>query len=281
MPIQPPSSKLATDQCKQTTRCISRHRTSTRIWTTHTFSFSRTNCSGFLAARRQRSSLQQFVDSLSPESASFIFDLTSLRHILCACDFVVAAICIQLTQTSNQPGSFASVLWSSQLTSISLRVEHNGHLPHHTTISARSMKHMLAQLLHIVRGRVHSAVNYTSHSSCIQIDKTELICSGYASITVTRINISTDLDHDKDLTSPHQHLLQPHSSSCLQQLATTAARFHYSSLSAHSSNQLLQLCTSTFSSVHQHQNSSNQLRCVQFGGYKSTITNNKQLLQYS
>ena len=119
----------------------------------------------FLAARRQRSSHQQFVDSLSPEFASFIFDSTSLWHILCACDFVVAAICIQLTQTSNQPGSFASVLWSSQLTSISLRVEHNGHLPHHTTISARSMKHMLAQLLHIVRGQVHSAVNYTSNSS--------------------------------------------------------------------------------------------------------------------
>ena len=72
---------------------------------------------------------------------------------------------------------------------------------------------------------------------------------------------------------PIQQLLQPHNSSCLQQLATPAACFHFSSLSAHSSNQLLQLCTSTFSSVHQHQNSSNQLRCVQFGGYKSTIKN--------
>jgi hypothetical protein len=114
-----------------------------------------------------------------------------------------------------------------------------------------------------------SAVNYTSNSSCIQINKTELICSWL------RIDYGDSHQHinrsgsrqTEDQTSPHQHLLQPHSSSCLQQLATAAACFHYSSLSAHSSNQLLQLCTSTFSSVHQHQNSSNQLRCVQFGGH--------------
>lgn len=205
----------------------------------------------------------------------------TLRHSLHTNDFRSTQTSRHRLQTRQPtaPVTQQIVLTSARINQSSSRTQWTP--PHHTTISARSMKHMLAQLLHIVRGRVHSAVNYTSHSSCIQIDKTELICSGYASITVTRINISTDLDHDKDLTSPHQHLLQPHSSSCLQQLATSAARFHYSSLSAHSSNQLLQLCTSTFSSVHQHQNSSNQLRCVQFGGYKSTITNNEQLLQYS
>ena len=47
-------------------------RTPTRIWTTPYVQFSRTNCSDFSAARHQRSSHQQFVDSLSPDSASFI-----------------------------------------------------------------------------------------------------------------------------------------------------------------------------------------------------------------
>ena len=111
---------------------------------------------------------------------------------------------------------------------------------------------MLAQLLHIVRGRVHSAVNYTSHSSCIQIDKTELICSWL------RIDYSDSHQHINGSGS-RQRSDQSSSTPApaTQQLVLTAARHSSSLLSlqlAFSSQQQsapaalyidVQLCTST------------------------------------
>ena len=85
---------------------------------------------------------------------------------------------------------------------------------------------MLAQLLHIVRGQVHSAVNYTSNSSWHhQNTHLELTCSWLHIDYSDSHRISTDLDLDNDQTRPHQQLLQSLSSSCLQQLAISAARF--------------------------------------------------------
>ena len=85
---------------------------------------------------------------------------------------------------------------------------------------------MLAQLLHNVRGP--SAVNYTSHSSCIQIVKTELICSWL------RIDYSDSHQQSQiwitTATRPSKQLLQPFSSSRSHQLASSAARIYHSSL---------------------------------------------------
>ena len=91
----------------------------------------------------------------------------------------------------------------------------------------------------------YGAIQYASVISSSQLATAQCKQITLRYITSDTQNTS-DLDHNNDQSNNCS------SNSCLQQLATPAARFHYSSHSAHSSNQLLQLCTSTFSSVHQN-----------------------------
>ena len=144
---------------------------------------------------------------------------------------------------------------------------------------------MLAQLLHIVRGRVHSAVNYTSHSSCIQIDKTELICSWL------RIDYSDSHQHINGSGS-RQRSDQSSSTPApaTQQLVLTAARHNSSSLSlqlAFSSQQQsapaalyidVQLCTST--SKQFQPTEMRPVWGVQINNHKQRTTTAVQLIEW-
>ena len=92
-------------------------------------------------------------------------------------------------------------------------------------ISARSTKHMLAQRL-CLRTRIQDQLQSTSlHTAAVQIDTNRIriplsVASYDNSDSYLR---SMDLDCNSDQTRSIKQLLQPLSSSCLQQLATPAA----------------------------------------------------------
>ena len=92
---------------------------------------------------------------------------------------------------------------------------------------------MLGQrLCFFVRGYRPLTINFASHSSCTNSHKQDSNSFVYNSDSYLR---STDLDCNSDQTRSIKQQLQPLSSSCLQQLATPAARSRQSSLSAFSS----------------------------------------------
>ena len=153
MLIQSSSSQLATDQCKQTTRCISRHRTSTRIWTTSYVQFQPHQLLRIFSSSPPAQLTPAVCRQLVTRIYKLHFDLTSLRHILRSSTLSQQRYVYTSTRSDQTHQLQAAVNESCKSCHMHTQTGHPSSqtywLPSasYDPISARSMKHMLAQLL--------------------------------------------------------------------------------------------------------------------------------------